>query len=56
MGITSGLMELGESTEETLRREVFEETGLKIGALTLFGVYSGKIIFVLHKMAMSFLL
>ena len=34
-------MELGESTEDTARREIFEETGLKIGKLSLFGVYSG---------------
>lgn len=41
-GLPGGLMELGESTEETVRREVFEETGLTVGALSLFGVYSGK--------------
>ena len=36
-----GLMELGESTEETARREVFEETALRLGQLRLIGVYSG---------------
>ena len=36
-----GLMELGESTEETARREVFEETALTLGTLRLIGVYSG---------------
>ncbi len=41
-GLPGGLMELGESTEETARREVFEETGLSIGKLTLLGVYSGE--------------
>ena len=41
-GLPGGIMELGESTEETARREVFEETGLQLGELTLFGVYSGK--------------
>ena len=35
-------MELGESAEETVLREVLEETGLVVGALTLEGVYSGK--------------
>ena len=37
-----GYMELGETTEETARREVQEETGLEIGELTLFRVFSGK--------------
>jgi len=41
-GLPGGLMELGESTEETARREIFEETGLKMGELSLLGVYSGK--------------
>lgn len=34
-------MEPGETTEETARREVREETGLDIGELTLFKIYSG---------------
>jgi len=41
-GLPGGLMELGESTEETVKREILEETGLKLGKLQLFGVYSGK--------------
>ncbi|WP_112182320.1 MULTISPECIES: NUDIX hydrolase [Paraliobacillus] len=41
-GFPGGYMELGESVKETARREVFEETGLKIGALELFSVYSGE--------------
>lgn len=41
-GLPGGLMELGESTRETARREILEETGLTLGKLTLFGVYSGK--------------
>jgi len=40
-GLPGGLMELGESTQDTVRREVMEETGLKLGKLSLFGVYSG---------------
>jgi len=40
-GLPGGIMELGESTEETARREVFEETGLIINSLSLIGVYSG---------------
>jgi len=41
-GLPGGLMELGESTEETVKREILEETGLQLGKLQLFGVYSGK--------------
>lgn len=41
-GVPGGFMELGESTEEAGRREVFEETGLEIGKLDLVGVFSGK--------------
>lgn len=39
--IPGGGMELGESTLETARREIFEETGLEISELELFNVYSG---------------
>lgn len=37
-----GSIELGENLEETARREVLEETGLELGDLKLFGVFSGK--------------
>jgi len=40
-GLPGGLMELGESLEDTARREVLEETGLHIEGLTLCHVYSG---------------
>ncbi|TCT18054.1 ADP-ribose pyrophosphatase YjhB (NUDIX family) [Melghiribacillus thermohalophilus] len=40
-GLPGGLMELGESTEDTARRELLEETGLSAGKLKLASVYSG---------------
>lgn len=40
--LPGGYMELGESTIETAQREIREETGLEVGELTLFDVYSGK--------------
>lgn len=39
-GLVGGLMELGESPVEAARREVFEETSLSVGNLSLFGVFS----------------
>ena len=36
-----GLMELGESVEDTTRREIREETSLELGRLELLHVYSG---------------
>ncbi len=41
-GLPGGLMELGESPEETAEREVFEETGLRVKNLRLINVFSGK--------------
>ncbi|WP_064093487.1 NUDIX hydrolase [Rossellomorea aquimaris] len=41
-GLPGGLMELGESLEDTARREVKEETGLEIGQLKLLGIHSGE--------------
>jgi 8-oxo-dGTP pyrophosphatase MutT (NUDIX family) len=40
-GLPGGLMELGESFEETAIREVKEETGLDIEGLTQLHVFSG---------------
>jgi ADP-ribose pyrophosphatase YjhB (NUDIX family) len=36
-----GAVELGEQVEQAARREVLEETGLTLGDLELFGVFSG---------------
>lgn len=44
-GVPGGFMELGESTEEVGRREVFEETGIEVGKLDLVGVFFGKTTF-----------
>ena len=40
-GFPGGFMELSESVQDTARREVYEETGIKVEELELFGVYSG---------------
>ena len=42
--IIGGSMEIGEKFIETVKREAFEEAGIEIGELALFGIYSGEII------------
>lgn len=39
-GLPAGLMDLGESVEDAIRRELREETNAAIGALTVFGLSS----------------
>ncbi|MGE7839246.1 NUDIX hydrolase [Lysinibacillus sp. NPDC093712] len=41
-GIPGGIMEPGESFLEAAVRETFEETGLTVEQLALFGIYSGE--------------
>ncbi|OUB35428.1 DNA mismatch repair protein MutT [Bacillus thuringiensis serovar yunnanensis] len=44
-GIPGGLMEPGESLENTVKRELFEETNLQVDKLSLVGVFSGNSFF-----------
>ena len=39
-GLPGGAMELGESAEEAMQREVFEETGLEVRVDEFLGIYS----------------
>ncbi len=40
--IIGGSMEMGETFEETVRRETGEESGLSLGKLEIFKLYSGR--------------
>ncbi|WP_051931566.1 NUDIX hydrolase [Clostridium sp. KNHs214] len=41
-GIPGGVMEIGEKYVDVAKREVFEEVGIEIENLCLFGIYSGE--------------
>lgn len=40
--ILGGSMEIGEKFVEAVKREVYEEAGIELGELELFGIYSGE--------------
>ena len=47
-GPPGGMMEPGETLEETARRETREETGMELGSLTLYDVFSGPDLFYVY--------
>jgi len=47
-GPPGGAVELGEVVEMAARREVREETGLELGEMSLFGVFSGPELFYVY--------
>jgi ADP-ribose pyrophosphatase YjhB (NUDIX family) len=47
-GPPGGAVELGEEVESAARREVREETGLELGEMSLFGVFSGPELFYIY--------
>src|SRR5512137_384211 len=44
-GPPGGAVEPGEEVESAARREVFEETGVTLGGLEVFGIFSGAELF-----------
>ena len=47
-GVPGGAMEPGESLEDTARRETWEEIGVDIKDIELFGIYSGQELYYRH--------
>ena len=44
-GVPGGATEPGEAVENAARREILEETGLEVGDMSLFGIFSGPELF-----------
>lgn len=47
-GIIGGAMEIGESIQETVMREAYEEAGIMVYDLELFGIYTGEDRFITY--------